>query len=47
MQKIEVDEVAGLTVLAVKSELDDRFAKTQDHRSYVVSHSGGKKVSTI
>ena len=45
--KVEVDEAAGSNVLTVKSEIDTRYAMTQEHRSYVVSHSGGKRVRTL
>lgn len=45
MKRIEVKERSGRNVLAVKSMIDNRFAKTEDYRSFIVSHSGGKKVN--
>ena len=44
MKRIEVKERNGWNVLSVKSMIDNRFAKTENYKSFIVSHSGGKRV---
>ena len=44
MKRIEVVERSSWNVLSVKSIVDNRFAKTENNKSYIVSHSGAKRV---
>eukprot|EP00210_Caulerpa_lentillifera_P000173 g168.t1 len=51
MKQMDNHERWGLKVLAIKSSIDTRYAKIKDNKSYIVTHSGGKRnclaVSTL
>ncbi|GMH38181.1 hypothetical protein BSKO_06065 [Bryopsis sp. KO-2023] len=42
IDRIEVAEKGGRKVVAIKSSIDSRYAETEDYKSFIVCHSGGK-----
>ena len=44
IKRVNRDRMAGLDVVAIKSRIDSRYAKTRKHKSFIVCHSGARLV---
>lgn len=47
IDQIQHQKSLGKNVIAVKSDIDNRYAQTENYKSYIVSHSGIKLVIII
>ena len=47
IKRVNRDRVAGLEVVAIKSQIDSRYAETENHKSFIVCHSGAKMVGWL